>query len=67
MLIDLLYALNVIFRETGYMEKPGAVDMQEIEDSLRAWLSNARRVVVVGVGSSLRKDDFVGVEIVRNL
>ena len=49
------------------MEKPGAVDMQEIEDSLRAWLSNARRVVVVGVGSSLRKDDFVGVEIVRNL
>ena len=49
------------------MEKPGAVDMNEIEDSLRAWLSNARRVVVMGVGSSLRKDDFVGVEIVRNL
>jgi len=31
------------------------------------WLSNASRVVVAGVGNSLRKDDFVGVEIVRNL
>lgn len=41
--------------------------MQAIERSLRTWLSDARRVVVAGVGSSLRKDDFVGVEIVRNL
>lgn len=41
--------------------------MQAIGKSLRTWLSDARRVVVAGVGSSLRKDDFVGVEIVRNL
>jgi hydrogenase 3 maturation protease len=41
--------------------------MQLIENSLQTWLSNARRVVVAGVGNSLRKDDFIGVEIVRNL
>ena len=40
---------------------------QSIEKGLRLWLSNARRVVVAGVGNSLRKDDFAGVEIVRNL
>lgn len=40
---------------------------QSIEKCLRLWLSNARRVVVAGVGNSLRKDDFAGVEIVRNL
>ncbi|MFQ6086440.1 MAG: hydrogenase 3 maturation endopeptidase HyCI [Candidatus Bathyarchaeia archaeon] len=37
------------------------------ENRLRKWLSNAGRVVIVGIGNSLRKDDFVGVEIVRNL
>jgi len=42
-------------------------DTRSIEKDLRAWLSGARRVVVAGVGNSLRKDDFVGVEIVRNL
>ena len=41
--------------------------MQETEERLQAWLWGARRVVVVGVGSSLRRDDFVGVEVVRNL
>lgn len=34
---------------------------------LKNWLSNAQRVVIVGIGNLLRKDDFVGVEIVRNL
>jgi len=38
-----------------------------IENKLRTWLSDARRVVVAGIGNPLRKDDFVGVEIVRNL
>lgn len=37
------------------------------EEKMRNWLLNAKRVVVAGVGNSLRKDDFVGVEIVRNL
>lgn len=40
---------------------------QSLEKDLRAWLSGARRVVVAGVGNSLRKDDFVGAEIVRSL
>ena len=42
-------------------------DTRSIEKDLRAWLSGARRVVVAGVGNSLRKDDCVGVKIVRNL
>jgi hydrogenase 3 maturation protease len=39
----------------------------DIERELRIWLSGADRVVISGVGSPLRKDDFVGVEIVRKL
>lgn len=39
----------------------------DIEDELGRWFSNAKRVVIAGIGSPLRKDDFVGVEIVRNL
>lgn len=39
----------------------------EIEDELRTWLSDARKVVVAGIGNPLRRDDFVGVEIVRKL
>ena len=43
------------------------VDRNSIEDGLRNWLSNAQRVVVAGIGNPLRKDDFVGVKIVRDL
>ena len=39
----------------------------DIENDLENWFSNARRVVIAGVGNPLRRDDFVGVEIVRNL
>ncbi|MDH5780714.1 MAG: hydrogenase 3 maturation endopeptidase HyCI [Candidatus Bathyarchaeota archaeon] len=39
----------------------------DIEADLKNWLSNAQRVVVAGIGNPLRKDDFVGVEIVRSL
>ena len=39
----------------------------EIESSLKEWLSDAERVVVAGIGNPFRRDDFVGVEIVRNL
>jgi len=38
-----------------------------IEVDLKNWLSNAQKVVIAGIGNPLRKDDFVGVEIVRNL
>lgn len=43
------------------------VDAGAVKASLRVWFSNAERVVVLGVGNSFRKDDFVGVEVVRNL
>jgi hydrogenase 3 maturation protease len=49
------------------MKKQHATDTSELEDNLQNWLSGARRVVVTGIGNPLRKDDFVGVEIVRNL
>ena len=39
----------------------------DIELSLKIWLSNAKRVVVAGIGNPFRRDDFVGVKIVRNL
>jgi hydrogenase 3 maturation protease len=38
-----------------------------IESSLKEWFSGAERVVAAGIGNSFRRDDFVGVEIVRNL
>ena len=40
---------------------------QSIKKDLRNWFSNAERVVVAGIGNSLRKDDFIGVEVVRKL
>ena len=43
----------------------GQVD--NIEFSLNDWLIGAERVVVAGIGNPFRRDDFVGVELVRNL
>ena len=34
---------------------------------LEKWLSNAKKVVIAGIGNEIRKDDFVGVKIVREL
>jgi len=39
----------------------------DIESSLKEWFSRAERVVIAGIGNPFRRDDFVGVEIVRNL
>jgi hydrogenase 3 maturation protease len=39
----------------------------DVEVNLKNWLSNAQKIVIAGIGNPLRKDDFVGVEIVRNL
>jgi hydrogenase 3 maturation protease len=39
----------------------------DIESSLKEWFSGAERVVVAGIGNPFRRDDFVGVEIVRKL
>ncbi len=49
------------------MRKIYEPDAGEAEESLRTWLSGAKKVVIAGVGSSLRRDDFVGVQIVKNL
>jgi hydrogenase 3 maturation protease len=42
-------------------------DADEIEHELQEWFSGAHRVVIAGIGNSLRRDDFVGVKIVRGL
>jgi hydrogenase 3 maturation protease len=42
-------------KENGYQQK------------LKAWFSSAERVAVVGVGNTVRRDDAVGVEIVKLL
>jgi len=49
------------------MKKQHTTDTSELEEKLQIWLSDARSVVVTGIGNPLRKDDFVGVKIVRNL
>lgn len=36
-------------------------------DELKEWLKRAKKIVVVGIGNELRKDDFVGVRIVKDL
>jgi hydrogenase 3 maturation protease len=39
----------------------------DIESSLKDWFSGAKKVVVAGIGNPFRRDDFVGVEVVRKL
>jgi len=38
-----------------------------VQKELKAWFSDAKRVVVAGIGNPIRMDDFVGVKIVRGL
>lgn len=38
-----------------------------LRESLRNWMGKWERVVVVGIGNELRKDDFVGVKVVEGL
>lgn len=40
---------------------------QTVETSLKEFLAGSKKVVVAGVGNPFRKDDFVGVDIVRKL
>ena len=37
------------------------------EEKLKAWLFSAEKVAIVGVGNTMRRDDAVGVEIVKLL
>ena len=41
--------------------------MPTVREELARWLEGAERVVVLGLGSPLRRDDFVGVAVVREL
>ena len=41
--------------------------MERIGNDLTAWLSGYTRVVIVGVGNPLRRDDGVGVEAIKRL
>lgn len=38
-----------------------------IRKNLKQWLSNAEKVVVVGIGNPIRSDDFVGVKVIQGL
>lgn len=38
-----------------------------VREELKKWLTNAKRVVVAGIGNPIRTDDFVGVKIVQDL
>ena len=40
---------------------------QTVEESLKQWLTGAKKVVVAGVGNPFRKDDNVGVKIVQDI
>jgi len=39
----------------------------EVRKELGKWLSHAERVVLAGVGNSIRMDDYVGVRVVQDL
>lgn len=40
---------------------------RRIEEKLKIWLSDAKRVAIAGIGNPIRMDDFVGVRIVQIL
>jgi hydrogenase 3 maturation protease len=44
-----------------------ASDGYDVRKKLKAWLSEAKKVVVAGIGNPIRMDDFVGVKIVQDL
>ena len=39
----------------------------KIEWDIAEWFSDAKRIVVAGIGNPIRRDDFVGVKIVQDL
>lgn len=40
---------------------------RKIEEKLKIWLSDAKRVTIAGIGNPIRMDDFAGVRIVQIL
>jgi hydrogenase 3 maturation protease len=41
--------------------------IREVEKRVRKWLKDVDRVVVVGIGNELRRDDFVGIKVLKGL
>jgi len=37
------------------------------EKELEMWIRNSKRIVIAGIGNPLRRDDYVGVKVVREL
>ena len=52
----------ILSKQTGI-----AKNLERVEESLRGWLSGARRIVILGIGSALAGDDAVGAEVVKGL
>ncbi len=42
-------------------------EKSDFRKDLGAWLSDAKKVVIAGIGNPIRMDDFVGIKIVQNL
>lgn len=42
-------------------------ETKNVRGNLESWLSKAQKVVVAGIGNPLRKDDSVGIVVVRDL
>ena len=40
---------------------------ENLEKDLKNWLVKAKKIVIVGIGNPIRKDDYVGLKIVENL
>ncbi|UCE95945.1 MAG: hydrogenase maturation peptidase HycI [Candidatus Bathyarchaeota archaeon] len=42
-------------------------ELKNLNRELRIWLEDTERVVVIGIGNELRKDDFVGMKVAQGL
>lgn len=56
---------NVTYRHLRYIDHTTYVD--KLEKTLRSWLYGMRRLVIVGLGSRLRGDDAIGLEVINML
>src|SRR4030067_3786241 len=45
----------------------GAAMASKMENELKKWFKDAKKVVIAGIGNPIRTDDFVGVKIVQDL
>jgi hydrogenase 3 maturation protease len=38
-----------------------------IEEELKNWFANKKKVIIAGIGNTIRQDDYIGIKIVENL